>query len=54
VYESVRQHPTQFVMLPGHYTPEIEELIIEEDTYWVVRKQGEAAEYVAHLDPRGR
>ena len=54
VYESVRQHPKQFVMLPGHYTPEIEDLVIEEDTYWVVRKHGAAGEYVEHLDPRGR
>ena len=54
VYESVRQDPRRFVMLPRHYTPEIEELMIEEDSYWVVRKEGAAGEYVEHLDPRGR
>jgi hypothetical protein len=54
VYESVRADPRQFVVLPLHYTPEVEDLVIEEDTYWVVRKTGEAGEYVEHLDPRSR
>ena len=46
--------PKQFVVLPDHYTPEIEDLVVEEDSYWVVRKSGDAGEYVEHLDPRGR
>ena len=54
VYESVRADARQFVVLPLHFTPEIEELVIENDTYWVVRKTGEAAEYVERLDPRSR
>jgi AraC-like DNA-binding protein len=54
VYESIRADPKQFVVLPLHYTPEIEELVVEEDGYWIVRKTGEAGEYVEHLDPRGR
>ncbi len=54
VYESVRADSKQFVVLPLHYTPEVEELVLEEDTYWVVRKTGEAGEYVEHLDPRSR
>lgn len=54
VYESVRADPKQFVLLPLHYTPEIEELIVQEEGYWVVRKSGEAGEYVEHLDPRSR
>ena len=54
VYESVRADPRQFVVLPLHYTPEVEELVIREDTHWVVLKTGEAGEYVEHLDPRGR
>ena len=53
-YEAVRSDPTQFVLLPLHFTPEIEEVIVQEDTYWIVRKTGEAAEYVARLDPRSR
>jgi hypothetical protein len=53
-YERVRADPRQFVVLPLHYTPEVEELVLEEPTYWVVRKSGEAGEYVEHLDPRSR
>jgi hypothetical protein len=54
VYESIRADPRQFVVLPLHYTPEVEELVVEEDTHWIVRKTGEAGEYVEHLDPRSR
>jgi hypothetical protein len=54
VYEAIRADGRQFVVLPLHYTPEIEELVREEETYWVVRKTGEAGEYVEHLDPRRR
>ena len=54
VYEGIRADPKQFVVLPLHYTPEVEELAAEEDTYWVVRKTGEAGEFVEHLDPRSR
>lgn len=52
VYESVRSDPTQFVVLPLHYTPEVENLVVEEDSYWIVRKTGEAGDYVEQLDPR--
>ena len=54
IYEAVRADPRQFVLLPLHYTPEIEELVVQEDTYWVVRKTGAAGEYVERLDPRTR
>jgi hypothetical protein len=54
VYETIRGDARQFVVLPLHYTPEIEDLVAEEDAYWIVRKTGEAGDYVEHLDPRGR
>jgi hypothetical protein len=54
VYESVRADPQQFVVLPVHYTPEVEDLVLKEEAYWVVRKTGEAGEYVEQLDPRSR
>jgi hypothetical protein len=54
VYEAVRADAHQFVVLPVHYTPEVEDLVVEEDAYWVVRKTGEAGEYVERLDPRSR
>jgi hypothetical protein len=53
-YEAVRAVPTQFLVLPVHFTPEIEEVVAKHETYWIVRKTGEAAEYVSHLDPRSR
>ena len=53
-YESIRADPRQFVVLPLHYTPEVEQLARETETYWVVRKTGEPGEYVEQLDPRSR
>jgi hypothetical protein len=53
-YKKVRADDRQFVVLPLHYTPEIEELVAEEQAYWVVRKTGEAGEYVEDLAPRSR
>ena len=53
-YEGIRADPTQFLVLPMHYTPEVETLVIESDAYWVVRKTGEAGEFVKQLDPRQR
>jgi hypothetical protein len=53
-YEAVRADPKQFVVLPMHYTPEIETLVAESGAYWVVRKTGEAGEYAEQLDPRSR
>jgi len=53
-YEAVRADPKQFVVLPQHFTPEVEVLVAENDSYWVVRKTGEAGEYVEKVDPRSR
>ncbi|MBA3843066.1 MAG: hypothetical protein H0X39_10705 [Actinobacteria bacterium] len=53
-YEAIRQNPKQFVVLPNHYTPEIEDVVAESETFWIVRKSGEAGDYVAELDPRSR
>ncbi|HUQ23391.1 MAG TPA: hypothetical protein VM049_10310 [Gaiellaceae bacterium] len=54
IYEAVRSDPRQFVVLPLHYTPQVEELVLQEETHWVVLKTGEAGDYVARLDPRSR
>ncbi len=51
-YEQVRSDPTQFVVLPLHFTPEIEVLVTENEGYWVVKKVGAAGDYVEKLDPR--
>jgi hypothetical protein len=54
VYEWVRSESNRFVVAPGHETPEIEDVVRTEADYRVVEKQGEAARYVEHLDPRER
>ena len=53
-YEGVRADPTQFVVLPLHFTPEVETLVSENEGYWIVRKTGEAGDYAEALDPRSR
>lgn len=53
-YEAVRADPTQFAVLPLHYTPEIELLVHETKAHWVVRKIGDAGDYAERLDPRAR
>ena len=53
-YEHVRADGAQFFVLPGHFTPEIETLVSENDRFWVVQKVGEAAAFAEHLDPRSR
>ncbi|SRR6266542_996978 len=53
-YEAIRADPRQFVVLPLHFTPEVEILVAERETYWIVRKTGEAGEHVEKLDPRSR
>ena len=47
VYAGVRADPQQFVVLPLHHTPEIEDLVVEEDGYWIIRRTGEAGEHGA-------
>jgi hypothetical protein len=51
-YEAVRKDPRQFIVAPGHELPEIEAVVARERTYQVVRKEGDAAEFVAETDPR--
>ena len=53
-YEAIRRDPKQFVVLPKHYTPEIEDVVTEREGFWVVRKSGDAGEYVEERDPRTR
>ena len=53
-YEAVRADPRQFVVLPEHYVPEIENVVTESDRYWIVRKVGEEGDFVEKLDPRSR
>lgn len=51
-YERVRADPTQFLVAPDHVVSDIEVVVAEPGPYFVVRKIGEAAEYVRQRDPR--
>jgi hypothetical protein len=53
-YEAVRAEPTQFAVRPDHFIPEIETVLTSNERYAIVRKTGEAGEYVERLDPRSR
>ena len=52
-YERVRSRSNQFVIVPGHEIPEIEEVTSASDGYFVVRKLY-GAEYAEQTDPRSR
>jgi hypothetical protein len=51
-YEEVRADPTQFLVKRGHVVGDVETVVAERRRYLVVRKIGEAAEYVGQRDPR--
>jgi hypothetical protein len=53
-YEAVRSVPTRFVVAPkdSHVFSEIEHVTKRTDRYWVVEKDGEAAELAARADRR--
>ena len=53
-YARVRADPRQFIVLPLHFTSEIETLVSENEGHWLVQKTGEAGEYVDKLDPPSR
>lgn len=53
-YERVRSSPERFFVCPGHDIPEIESVVDRKPGYVVVEKQGDAADVVRTLDPRGR
>ena len=52
-YERVRSRSNQFVIVPGHEIPEIEQVTSASDGYFVVRKLY-GAEYAEQTDPRSR
>jgi hypothetical protein len=54
-YETVRRHPTHFVILPGHEAAgDVERVVGENNRYLVVEKTGEAGLAAVKLDPRRR
>ena len=53
-YEELRSNATHFAVAPAemHVVPEVERVVEERERYWVVEKQGEAAEVAEELDIR--
>jgi len=43
-YHRVRAHPRQFIVLPGHVYPDVENVVAENPTYVVVEKVQRAGE----------
>jgi hypothetical protein len=53
MYEHVRADPTQFVVLPGHELPDVEHVVEDHGSFYVLRKDpGEPAELAEAQDPR--
>jgi hypothetical protein len=44
VYERVRERPRQFLILPGHEEPQVEEVVEAHRDYLIVAKTGTAGE----------
>lgn len=53
-YEHVRAEGNRFLVLPGHTSEDVDEVLESTDRYLVVRKLGAAAPVVEALDPRRR
>jgi hypothetical protein len=51
-YEAVRSDGTRFFVAPGHVLSEIEDVVENYESYWVVSKRDQSGELVAQLDRR--
>jgi len=52
-YEELRDDPTNFVIVPGHEIPDVEQVIAKHDDYAVVRKNQGIPRRIAEVtDPR--
>jgi hypothetical protein len=53
-YETVRTDPAHFLIAPGdwHVVPEVERVLVRHERYWIVEKEGDAAEETERLDNR--
>jgi len=48
-YDAARADPTRFIVKPGHIVTEVEETIVREEGFEVIRKRGLAADVVRYL-----
>lgn len=51
-YETVRESPVRFAVLPGHLFPEAERVVEERDGYLVVEKYDDVRSIVERSNPR--
>jgi hypothetical protein len=51
-YESVRQDSMLFLIVPGHETPDVENVVADGDGYVIVRKHEDARRIVEGTDRR--
>jgi hypothetical protein len=51
-YETVREYPSRFAVLPSHVYEDIEIVVERTDRFWIVEKIEDAAQVAATLDPR--
>ena len=52
-YERVRTGMTLFIVVPGHETTEVEEVVDEQGAYRIVRKHGRAQRVAEQTKPEG-
>jgi len=50
-YEEIRANPRRFVVQRGHELPDFER-VVEQESYSIVQKVGDAGEVAERLDPR--
>jgi len=51
-YEAVRAESTHFIVLPGHEDSRVERVVLSNERFLVVEKQGAAAREAEESDPR--
>ncbi len=51
-YEAVRAVATHFIVLPGHEDPDIEHVVLQNERFLIVEKEGRAAQDAEKSDPR--
>jgi hypothetical protein len=51
-YENVRSDPAQFMIVPGHESPEVEVVVARHDNHDVVRKNDDEARIAIETNPR--
>ena len=51
-YEAVRAIATHFIVSPGHEDPDVEHIVLQNERFLVVQKEGRAAQEAEKGDPR--